>query len=82
MLKHIRRLHLVLHPGLKLGYFQQCNWPNSWVKTAADMVETVFKNYQAKYSKVANATTPSPAVGGPVLPYLICFVALTLCYIM
>jgi hypothetical protein len=36
---------LVLHPQLKLKYFQQHRWPKTWVNTAEDMVREEFTNY-------------------------------------
>jgi hypothetical protein len=42
--------HLVLHPQLKLKYFQQHGWSMEWVKTAEDIVREEFGKYKTSDS--------------------------------
>ena len=50
-------LCLVLHPGLKLEYFQQQNWEEDWINNAEDLVyEEYIVNYDGKEGP--KATTP------------------------
>jgi len=42
--------HLVLHPQLKLKYFQQHGWLKEWVKTAEDIVREEFAKYKTSDS--------------------------------
>jgi hypothetical protein len=43
--------YAVLHPQLKLKYFQQHNWSNEWIRTAKDIVREEYGKYN-KPSKV------------------------------
>ena len=35
----------VLHPQLKLKYFQQCHWDQDWIDTAEEIVREEFTKY-------------------------------------
>ena len=38
----------VLHPGLKLEYFQQKKWEDEWIENAKDLVREVYvAHYEA-----------------------------------
>ena len=55
---------LVLHPGLKLEYFQQKGWEEDWIDTVEDLVH---KEYVAQYEGkgeaiAANSNMPEEAV--------------------
>ena len=49
----IHRLTLVLHPQLKLKYFQQRGWTHDWISTAEAIVREEFVKYETP-----SATTP------------------------
>jgi hypothetical protein len=38
-------LPIVLHPQLKLKYFQQHGWEKEWISTAEEIVRDEFKKY-------------------------------------
>jgi len=38
-------LPIVLHPQLKLKYFQQHGWEKEWISMAEEMVRDEFKKY-------------------------------------
>jgi hypothetical protein len=38
-------LPIVLHPQLKLKYFQQHGWEKEWITIAEEMVRDEFKKY-------------------------------------
>ena len=46
---------IVLHPQLKLKYFQQHGWEKEWINTAEEIVREEFKKYDVSNNKV-----PSP----------------------
>jgi hypothetical protein len=48
-------LNAVLHPQLKLKYFQQHGWTKDWIKTAEGIVREEFE----KYKKVPKPVSPS-----------------------
>jgi Ni,Fe-hydrogenase I cytochrome b subunit len=37
---------LVLHPQMKLKYFQQHKWPKAWIDTAKEIVREEFAKYR------------------------------------
>jgi len=39
-------LNAVLHPQLKLKYFQQHGWMKDWIKTAEGIVREEFEKYK------------------------------------
>ncbi|KAF8224569.1 hypothetical protein L208DRAFT_1161328, partial [Tricholoma matsutake] len=41
-LSNVYRIAMVLHPQLKLKYFQQHGWTKEWIKTAEDIVWEEF----------------------------------------
>ena len=38
--------YIVLHPQLKLKYFQQNGWLRGWIKTAEEIVRDEFEKYR------------------------------------
>jgi hypothetical protein len=40
----------VLHPGLKLAYFRQQNWPLEWIENAKRITRTEFNGYMALHA--------------------------------
>jgi hypothetical protein len=44
LLTHVL-LPIVLHPQLKLKYFQQHGWEKEWISTAEEIVRDEFKKY-------------------------------------
>ena len=49
-------LYLVLHPGLKLKYFQQQKWQEDWIDNAEDLVcEEYIINYEENEGPKATA---------------------------
>jgi len=46
---------IVLHPQLKLKYFQQHGWEKEWINTAEEIVRDEFEKYDVSNNKV-----PSP----------------------
>jgi hypothetical protein len=51
----INSCSIVLHPQLKLKYFQQHGWEKEWINTAEEIVRDEFKKYDVSDNKV-----PSP----------------------
>jgi len=52
----------VLHPGLKLKYFQQNDWHKDWIAMALELVQD---EYAAHYEQAAPAGEESPSTIGP-----------------
>ena len=44
---------LVLHPQMKLKYFQQHGWSKAWIDTAKDIVREEFVKYKVPQATVA-----------------------------
>ena len=55
---------LVLHPGLKLKYFQQWEWEEEWIDNAEDLMYKVYvAQYEGKEDLIkANPNMPAEAV--------------------
>ena len=45
-LSQANQYYKVLHPKLKLQYFEERNWLRAWIVTAREMVEERFRNYK------------------------------------
>ncbi|KAJ7595958.1 hypothetical protein C8J56DRAFT_775503 [Mycena floridula] len=41
----VYRIAMVLHPNLKLKYFQTHQWPKAWIDTACEMTEAAYQRY-------------------------------------
>ncbi|KAF8236980.1 hypothetical protein L208DRAFT_1161598, partial [Tricholoma matsutake] len=41
-LSNVYHIAIVLHPQLKLKYFQQCGWAQDWISTADTIVREEF----------------------------------------
>ncbi len=46
-LSNVYRIAMVLHPQLKLKYFQQHGWTQDWIRTAETLVREEFAKYDA-----------------------------------
>ena len=46
-LSNVYRIAMVLHPQLKLKYFQQHGWTQEWMRTAETLVREEFAKYDA-----------------------------------
>ena len=56
---------MVLHPGLKLEYFQQQDWEEDWVDNAETLVcEEYITHYEGKSGPIL----PTPDTINPVSP--------------
>ena len=57
-------MKLVLHPGLKLEYFQQKEWEEEWIDIAEELVHKVYvAQYKGKEDVVsANLDMPAAAI--------------------
>ncbi|KAK7017583.1 ribonuclease H-like domain-containing protein, partial [Favolaschia claudopus] len=44
---NVYRISMVLHPGLKLAYFNKQNWPAEWIENARRITRTEFNDYIA-----------------------------------
>jgi hypothetical protein len=52
-------VHTVLHPQLKLKYFQQHGWEKDWVKTAEGIIRDEFSKYLTRSQRVSTSeSTP------------------------
>lgn len=59
-------LLLVLHPGLKLEYFRQQNWEESWIENAEDLVRKEYlRQYEGKHGP-APAPDTTDSVSDPM----------------
>jgi hypothetical protein len=53
---------LVLHPGLKLEYFRQQQWPEDWIDTAENIVRKEYIDKYEKPMKVPKSAAPDKTV--------------------
>ena len=52
-------IHSVLHPQLKLKYFQQHGWLKHWVSTMENIVREEFTKYDLPWSQENSETPPT-----------------------
>jgi hypothetical protein len=62
-LSNVYRIAMVLHPQLKLKYFQQHGWTQDWIRTA----ETIVREEFAKYN---GPSEPAPVLIRAIYPLL------------
>ena len=59
------RIAMVLHPGLKLEYFDQQGWEDEWVNNAENLVqEEYIIHYEGKASLIAPVPETTTSVSG------------------
>ena len=69
-LSNVYRIAMVLHPQLKLKYFQQHGWTQDWICTAETLVREEFAKYDAPS---APASVPVCTIYYPFhAPCLVC----------
>ncbi|KAF8223199.1 hypothetical protein L208DRAFT_1318146, partial [Tricholoma matsutake] len=59
-LSNVYQIAMVLHPQLKLKYFQQHGWEKNWIKTAEEIVREEF----VKYNVLAVSITSVHRISG------------------
>ncbi|KAF8222682.1 hypothetical protein L208DRAFT_1522165, partial [Tricholoma matsutake] len=59
-LSNVYRIAMVLHPNLKLKYFQTHRWEQDWIDTAEALVRKEYKKYGGPLVSDAGSPKPTP----------------------
>jgi hypothetical protein len=56
----VYRIAMVLDPGMKLQYFHEHGWKNSWIKRADSLVRTTYETNYEKETITTTTSVPEP----------------------